>query len=249
MFDQIQGSRVLVTGASSGIGASVAELFSSFGAVVGLHYNVSEQKAVQISEQLIQKGGEVHLLQGDLSDYSVSTNLVSRFVEKTGGINVLINCAGAIIGFEHFLEVSTEDWNTTLALNLTAPFLISREAFRYMKDHGGGKIIMISSIAAKFGGSDTSVHYGAAKAGLEAVTRSLSRAGAPCQILVNTVRAGVIDTPLHEKIGRRSMKERISKIPLQRAGRPGEVAMVCLFLASEHGDFITGEIYNITGGD
>lgn len=249
MFDAFHQKRVLITGASSGIGASVAELFGSYGAVVGLHYHSDEKGAALGARKIREQNGVVHLLQGDLTDHSISAGLVGRFIGLSGGIDILINCAGGPVGTHHFLELDDESWDATLALNLTAPFLISREAFRFMKEHGGGRIIMISSIAAKYGGSDTSLHYGASKAGLEAVTRSLARSGAQYNILVNTVQAGVIDTPAHGKIGRTSLDERISRIPLKRAGKPQEVAMLCAFLASECGDFITGQIFGITGGD
>jgi 3-oxoacyl-[acyl-carrier protein] reductase len=249
MFDHLNKCRVLVTGASSGIGASIAEIFGSYGAIVGLHYHTNEKGASIVAKKIQKSNGAVHLLQGDLTINSVSSELVNQFVRSAGGIDILINCAGAIIGNKHFLDLEIESWNATYTLNVTAPFLLSREAFRYMKEHNGGKIIMISSISAKYGGSETSIHYGAAKAGLEALTRTLSRSGANYNILVNTVQAGVIETPLHKKIGRVSIEDRISKIPLKRAGKPEEVAMLCVFLASNYSNYITGQVFGITGGE
>ena len=249
MFDSLSNRRVLVTGASSGIGASIAEIFGLHGAIVGLHYNSDGKGANNVAEKIKKNNGIVHLLQGDLTDHSVCFGLVGNFIKISGGIDVLVNCAGAIIGTDHLLDLKIDSWNSTLSLNLTAPFLLSRDAYGHMMNHGGGKIIMISSIAAKYGGSETSIHYGAAKAGVEAVTRSLSRSGAKHQILVNAIQAGVIDTPAHKKIGRASIEERVSKIPLKRAGKPEEVAMLCVFLASDYGNFITGQIIGITGGE
>ena len=93
------------------------------------------------------------------------------------------------------------------------------------------------------------LHYGAAKSALETITLGLSKAGAKHNILVNTVRGGYIDTPMHEKMGRKNLKERIDMIPLKRAGKPEDIARIVLFLASEAGDFITGETFTVAGGD
>jgi 3-oxoacyl-[acyl-carrier protein] reductase len=118
-----------------------------------------------------------------------------------------------------------------------------------MKSHGGGKIINISSISAKYGGSSKTLHYGAAKAALETLTVGLARAGAPYNILVNTIRGGFIETPMHQKLGRENLEKRIAMIPLKRAGKAEDVARMVLFLASKGGDFITGETLAVTGGD
>ena len=142
-----------------------------------------------------------------------------------------------------------KSWDDTLNLNLTAPFFLARDAFSFMKDHEGGRIINISSIAAKYGGSSSSIHYGAAKAGIEAVTRTLARDGANFNILVNAIEPGVIDTDFHKKIGRASLAERVKTIPLKRAGIPLDIARLCLFLAAESGDYMTGQVFGVTGGD
>ena len=119
-----------------------------------------------------------------------------------------------------------------------------------MKKSSGGKIINISSIAAKYGGSTRSLHYGASKAALEAVTIGLARAGAPHNILVNAVRGGYIDTPAQHRLSsQKDLAERVKRIPLQRAGQPEDIASMVVFLASGAGDFITGEIMSVTGGD
>lgn len=118
-----------------------------------------------------------------------------------------------------------------------------------MKEQGGGKIINISSVSAKYGGSPQTLHYGAAKAALDATTVGLARAGAPYNILVNSVRGGLVDTPFHHKIGRSSLEDRIKLTPLKRAGQPIDIARMVLFLASSAGDYITGEIFTVAGGD
>lgn len=249
MFESIRGKRVLITGSGSGIGACMAELFADYGAIIGVHYNRSEEGAKEVIARIQERGGSAITLRADLMDTGACTDLVPRFVEMAGGIEVLVNNAGAVHGHPHFLEMDRDSWDHTITLDLTAPFFLSQAAFRYMSEHGGGRIISISSIAAKYGGSVETTHYGAAKAGLEAVTRTLARAGARYGILVNAIQPGVIDTDFHRKIGRGSLKERVKHIPLGRAGTPMDVARLCLFLASEGGDYITGQVYGVTGGD
>ncbi len=249
MFEAVRGKRVLITGSGSGMGACMAELFASHGAVVGIHYNRSEDGARMVQAKIRESGGESILVQADLLDPVACSGVVPRFIQLAGGIEVLVNNAGAVQGHPHFLEMDRESWDRTLSLDLAAPFFLARSAFQHMMDHGGGRIISISSIAAKYGGSVETIHYGAAKAGLEAVTKTLARAGARHGILVNAIQPGVIDTGFHQKIGRTSLAERVKQIPLGRAGTPLDVARLCLFLASEGGDYITGQVYGVTGGD
>ena len=249
MFQSLNKKRVLITGASGGIGAATAELFSRYGAIVGIHYNSNEEAAKKLQEIIERDNQSAFLVKADLLDRDSCSNLVGEFVRLTGGVDILINNAGAFAGTTHFTDLDHDAWDRTINLNLTAPFLVARSAFGQMMKQGGGKIINISSISAKYGGSETSIHYGAAKAGLEAVTKTLARAGAPHNILVNAVQPGVIDTPAHLKIGRNSLDERIKTIPLKRAGVPLDVARMCIFLGSAGGDYITGQIYSISGGD
>lgn len=249
LFETIKGKRVLITGASTGIGASIAELFSSYGAIVGIHYRQSEKEANNLLNIIKDKGGDAMLFKGDLLEKSTRTILIQSFIDTFGGIEVLINNAGGIYGFQHFLDMDEDSWNDTFMLNVTAPFFLAKEAFSYMKDHDGGRIVNISSISAKYGGSPQSLHYGATKAALDTITVGLARAGASYDILVNSIRGGFIDTQFHKKIGRDNIEERIKLIPLKRAGKPLDIARLALFLASDAGDYITGEILTVAGGD
>ena len=249
LFESIKCKRVLITGASTGIGASIAELFSYYGAIIGIHYRQSEEEAKNLLNTIKDRGGEAMLFKGDLLEKSIRTTLIHSFVDAFGGIEVLVNNAGGIYGYLHFLELNEEHWDDTFTLNVKAPFFLAKQAFSFMKDHGGGKIINISSISAKYGGSPQSLHYGAAKAALDAITLGLARAGAPYNILVNSIRGGFVDTKFHKRIGRSGIEERIKLIPLKRAGKPLDIARLALFLASEAGDYITGEIFTVAGGD
>ena len=247
-FSGLSDSKVLITGASGGIGQSLVRLFADHEAVVGIHYHENRAQAEALTGEVEKRGGRAACFQADLLTTNIS-DLVDRFVEKFKGIDVLVNNAGAVFGSVDFLELEIESWEKTFQLNAQAPFFLARQAFSHMKNHGGGKIINISSISAKYGGSAKTMHYGAAKAALEAITVGMSRAGASHNILVNAIRGGFIDTPMHQKLGRANLEKRIEMIPLKRAGTVEDVARMALFLASEGGDFITGETRTVAGGD
>jgi 3-oxoacyl-[acyl-carrier protein] reductase len=245
----LKNKKILITGATGGIGSCLVQMFAKEEAILGIHYHQNQEKAQSLLRDIDMNGGRAGCFQADL----LSTNelsLIQDFIERFGGIDILINNAGGILGFMDFLELNESAWAETHRLNVQAPFFLAQRAFAYMKKHGGGKIINISSIAAKYGGSLESIHYGSAKAGLEAITIGLARAGAPHNILVNAVQAGFIDTPLQHRLARKkNLQERIDLIPLKRPGSPQDVAGAVVYLASAAGDFITREIMTVSGGD
>jgi 3-oxoacyl-[acyl-carrier protein] reductase len=248
MFESLKNKKVLITGASGGIGSCIALLFAEYGATVGIHYNVGENESTILVEKIKKMGVDGAAFQADLTKVS-SKSVIPSFINHFGGLDVLVNNAGAAIGPKDILDMDEESWDKTFQLNTRAPFFLAQNAFKHMKENGGGKIINISSISVKYGGSSQTLHYGAAKSALETITLGLSKAGAKHNILINTVRGGFIDTPMHKKMGRNNLKKRIEMIPLKRAGRPRDMAGMVLFLASESGDFITGETFTVAGGD
>lgn len=248
MFNGLRGKTVLITGATGGIGSAMVRLFASQGSRLGIHYRDNRRAAEGLEAEARRNGTEAHVFQGDLLEFRCCVRLVRSCIDHFGAIDILINNAGAVMGPAELTRLSEDAWDQTIALNAKAPFVLSREAFAHMKRRGG-KIINISSIAVKYGGSPHTLHYAAAKAALEALTRGMARIGAPHRILVNAIRGGFIDTPFHRTMKRRGISERIRLIPLKRAGQPLDVARAALFLASEAGDFITGEILTVAGGD
>lgn len=243
----LSGKAALVTGASGGIGAAVARLYAANGCRLALHYCSGRTAAERLKNELVRDGTEALTLRADLTKPREAAGLVRRCLGAFGRLDVLINNAGAVLGARDFLELTERDWERTLRLNLVAPYLLSREAFKAMQGKGG-IIINVSSIAAKYGGSPRSMHYGAAKAALESMTAGFARLGAPHGILVNAIRPGVIDTPFHGKF-RKALGPRIRMIPLGRMGKPEEVARLALLLAAEGGNFITGQVLSVTGGE
>jgi 3-oxoacyl-[acyl-carrier protein] reductase len=247
----LKGKRVLVTGGTSGIGTAIVTTLSESGASLGIHCHSNVDFANELVDKLQVEESLHKVFQRDLLVVDAAEKLICDFVAEFGGIDILINNAGWVFGSAHFLELQIEDWDRTFALNTRAPFLLSRLAFKYMQENGGGKIINISSVSAKYGGSAYTMHYGASKAALDALTIGLSRAGAEHDILVNSIRCGFIDTEFHRKMGRSEtdIEKRIQLIPLKRPGKAVDIAEAVRFLAGSSGDFITGEILNIAGGD
>ena len=191
------------------------------------------------------------MLEKYLSNLS-SLLLVNNFVKVFGGIDVLINNAGAVYEYKHFSELSEKSWDATFALNVKAPFYLMASVFERMKKQGGGRIINVSSVNVKYGGSGKSLHYNASKAALESLQRGFAREGAKHNILVNSIRCGLIEKPMRTKIdgySEENFRKRVDLIPLKRAGRPMDIARMALFLAAESGNFITGEIFTVAGGD
>lgn len=237
----------LITGASGGIGSATARLLADKGVSLALHYARDRGGARRLADELRARGVDCRLFQADLTRPAAAQRLVADAARTFGALDIVVNNAGAVIGRGHFLDLRASDLLATMTLNAAAPFLIAREAFKLMRGRGG-RIINVSSVAAAFGGSARSMHYGMAKAALEAFSRGLAREGAAHGILVNSVRAGVIDTPFHDGSGK-DMAKRVSLIPLRRMGRAEDVARMVSHLAGRGGDFITGQVLCVTGGE
>ena len=239
--------RVLVTGASSGIGFEVATDFVKRGAVVGAHYRSNFKGAKRLLD--IGDSKNCKLLQADFSNSQEVISLWNEFISWTGGIDVLVNNAGVTVSPKPLAELTEDGWDATFQVNVKAPFLLSREALRLMVQQNSGSIVNVSSIGVKFGGGQNTIHYSASKAALESVTRSLAKAGAPYNVRVNAVRAGVTDTDMHRKLGREKLEARASLIPLGRIASPKEIAEAIMFLSSEQSSYVTGTIMPVSGGE
>ena len=240
---------LLITGASSGIGAATAELLAAEGAVVGVHYHRRKSDAQKLIEKIRLTGGRAEGFEADLLSRKDRARVVPEAVERFGGLDGLVNNAGAVIGAVPFLELDEEAWSKTFVLNAESPFFLAQAAFRHMQKSGGGKIINISSVGVKFGGSPRTLHYSAAKMALEGISAGLAKAGAPNQILVNAIRPGVIDTPFHARKSELEWDARVRLVPLKRPGLPLDIARMVLFLLSPAGDFITGQVFSVSGGE
>lgn len=245
----LHGKVVLITGASSGIGCAAAKLLGSRGAQVAIHYHSNRQGAEEAAEQIRAEGGDCALFSADVSDRDQVNRMASEVLERFGAIHVLVNNAGAGIQPSRFMELQEELWDKTYAVNVKSVLFCSQAVLRDMLPRGEGKIINISSGAARFGGAGESVHYASAKGAVNTLTIGMAREFADQGILVNAVAPGVIDTAWHEKFssGER-LQQFLPTVPLKRAGSPQDVAEMIAFLASDSANYITGEIFNVSGG-
>ncbi len=245
---EFMGKTVLVTGASRGIGSAVAEQFATAGAKVAVHYL---RDSIAAERTLSGMAGEGHqLFQADLRDPEQVRKLVENVISVMGGIDVLINNAG--IYEEHYLpDVTYEEWQSawqnTLAVNLFGPANLTYLICRHMIEHGGGRIVNVSSRGA-FRGEPESPAYGASKAALNAMSQSLAKALAPHGVFVCVVAPGWVDTDMAAiSLSGKSGETIRNQSPLRRVARPDEIARTVLFLASEGTDFLTGCIIDING--
>lgn len=247
-FDGLKDKVAFITGASSGIGQHIVKLLSANGATVGIHYAKNKDAASALKAD-ISSTVHTELFQADLADIVAAEQLLDRVIERFGRIDIMVNNAGGVHVHRRFTEIAPKDLEQAFALNFHAPFMLARKAFECMQAQGGGRIINISSIGVKFGGSANSLHYACAKSAMETMTVGLARLGAPHNILVNAIRPGIIDTPFHQDTPEKNFTERVSLIPLKRMGTTGDIAQMAAYLASDAGSFITGQIFAVSGGE
>lgn len=245
----LQGKVVLVTGASSGIGAATAALFGKFGARVVLGFHHNEKGAEATRDEVRQLGGTAYSIRVDVQNPEEISSLVNETVGLLGPIDILVNSAGSLIERAALMTQSLASWDSVVSLNLRSVFLLSQIVGNSMIKRGTGSIVNIGSIAARNGGGPGSGAYSAAKAGVITLTKSLAKELAPHGVRVNCVNPGVIDTPFHQVFSTpESMRNFATMIPLGRVGKAIECAKVIVFLASDAACYIVGESIELNGG-
>lgn len=252
MSDELRGKRVLITGATGGIGTAISRAFAEKGALIGVHYHSKKTPAELLCGEIVSRGGQAESFCADLLDCSAPRLLLKAFTDRFGGIDVLINNAGAGFVYANFVDFDPDSWRKTFDLNVRAPFYLIGAAFQHMQESSGGRVVNISSVNVKYGGSGKSMPYCASKAALDTLTVGFARAGAAHSILVNSIRCGLIETPMREHIvgySEEQYQRRMELVPLKRAGNPDDIARMAVYLAGRGGNFITGEILTVAGGD
>lgn len=236
---EIKGKNAIVTGGSRGIGRAIALELAKRGANVGINYVSNEAKARETLAEIERFGVKGILLKGDVSRIEDVKNFVKKFVEEFKKVDILINNAGILSKNINFLDVSEEEWDRVIDVNLKGTFLVTKEALPFIPD--GGKIINISSIAGKMGGT-VGAHYAASKAGVIGFTFALASELAKRKITVNAIAPGPVDTELISQ----ETKERLSRVtPLGRIATPEEIAKTAIFLIEN--DFVDGEVIDVNG--
>ncbi|MGH6918608.1 MAG: SDR family NAD(P)-dependent oxidoreductase [Geminicoccaceae bacterium] len=250
MLDDLRGKVVLVTGASTGIGAAVAQGFGRCGARVAVHYRRSEAEAEAVAAAVREAGGEAVVVQGDVTRKADLERIIDRTLAAFGRLDVLINNAGDVVERKPFDEADDAFIDHVIDLNARAVVTACQLAVRQFKKQGGGVIINTTSLAARQAGGPGSAIYGSSKAFAQGLTRYLARDHARDNIRVNAVAPGFVMTPLQERTTSPEQRQAMAaRIPMGRGGLPEDLVGAYLFLASDAmSGWITGATIDVNGG-
>ncbi len=250
MYEDLKGKVAIITGARRGMGKADALAFAKNGAKVVV-VDISQEECKQVLDEIEKNGGEGLALKCDVTNEKEIEEMVKKTVEKFGKVDILINNAG-ICQFKPFLELTEEEWNKTLDINLKGYFLCAKAAAKEMVKQKSGAIVNIASIVMGQIGKGMAglAHYSASKGGIAALTKTLALELAPYNIRVNAIAPGAIDTPMaaSAKADPKMLEATLAMIPMHRMGKPEEIANTVLFLTSDASSYITGSIVVVDGG-
>ncbi|HXK32227.1 MAG TPA: SDR family NAD(P)-dependent oxidoreductase [Candidatus Paceibacterota bacterium] len=249
MFD-LKNKVAIVTGARRGMGKSHALLLAKAGAKV-LVSDISQEECQLVVDEIEKAGGQAMALKCDVSKKEEVEKMVKTVIDKWGKLDVLVNNAG-ICQFKPFLDLTEEEWDRTIDINLKGYFLCAQTAAKEMVKQKSGAIVNVASIAmGQVGvGFSTLAHYSASKGGIVAMTETMAIELGPHNIRVNAIAPGVIETPMVDPIKQdeKAMQGILARLPLGRVGKSEEVSNLVLFLASDASSYMTGSTVVIDGG-
>lgn len=241
MFD-LTGKRALITGASGGIGASIAKTLHAAGAIVALS-GTREGPLRELADEL---GDRAHVVTANLGDSTAVEALPKDAAEAMGGIDILVNNAG-ITRDNLFMRMTDDEWSQVLEVNLTSSFRLCRAVLRGMMKARWGRIVNITSIVGATGNPGQG-NYAAAKAGLVGMSKSLAFEVVSRGITVNCIAPGFIQTAMTDKLNDDQKGRILTQIPAGRMGRPDEIAAAALYLSSDEAGYVTGTTLHVNGG-
>lgn len=249
MFD-LKNKVALITGGRRGMGEAYAIAFASQGAKV-IVTDIDESECSLVVEKITSAGGEALGLKMDVLKKSEIDDAFDEVIEKFGRLDILVNNAG-IFSPKPALELSEEEWDKTINVNLKGQFLCAQRAAKEMAKNKWGRIINVASVASGQVGVGIAggAHYTASKGGVIGMSESLAIELAPLGINVNVIAPGAIDTPMisESQIPKEAMDAMIAQVPLKRVGKPEEVAAMGVFLASDEASYVTGATFYVDGG-
>lgn len=243
---RLEGKVALVTGASRGIGASIARRLAEEGASVAVNYAGSQAAAEEIVSAITAAGGAAIALRADVSDRAACQGLVEATIEGLGGLDILVNNAG-ITRDGLIVRMSDEDWDAVIDTNLSGVFAIVRAAARHLMKQRSGSIINVTSVVGLVGNSGQA-NYAAAKAGVVGLTKSVAREMAPRGVRANAIAPGFIDTDMTSKLTDAIKEAARQQIAMREFGTPEDIAACAAFLASDDARYITGQVIAVDGG-
>jgi 3-oxoacyl-[acyl-carrier protein] reductase len=241
MFD-LTGRKALVTGATGGIGGAIARMLHAQGATVAL----SGTRRAALDEVAGELRERVHVLEANLSDKDAVEALVPAAEAAMDGLDILVNNAG-ITRDNLFLRMKDDEWESVIAVNLTAAFRLSRAAVKGMMRRRYGRIVNIGSVVGSTGNPGQG-NYAASKAGLIGMTKALAAEVASRNITINCVAPGFIESPMTEALNDKQREAILGNVPMARLGTGGDVASAVVYLASQEAGYVTGHTLHVNGG-
>lgn len=246
MEEHLENNVALVTGSGRGIGRAIALELAKRGCDVVVNDDKNLQEGIEVVDEIKKIGQRALHIQADVSYPDQVEKMIETVLDEFGRIDILVNNAG--IAMDKKLEnMSIEQWDRVIAVNLTGTFNCTKAVIRFMKEQGGGKIINIASVVGEIGNFGQA-NYAASKGGVIAFTKTVAKEYAKYGVLVNAIAPGFINTKMVEGIPQKVIQKILEQIPLGRLGEPEEVAKLVGFLASDNANYITGQVIRINGG-
>ena len=243
---KFQGSNVLITGASKGIGAQIAKTLAGYGLKVWINYRSKPEIADALQKEIESNGGKAAVIKFDASVEEEFVSAIKVIVESDGTLNYLVNNAG-ITNDKLALRMSVEDFEEVINANLKSCFIGCREALKIMSKQRFGSVVNIASIIGERGNMGQS-NYAASKGGMIAMSKSFAYEGAPRNVRFNCITPGFIKSDMTDELKPEVAESYMKNIPLTRFGEASDVAEAVAFLLSEHSNYITGEVLKVNGG-
>jgi 3-oxoacyl-[acyl-carrier protein] reductase len=244
----LDGKVALVTGGSGGLGRVHGLVLAEHGADVALVYNRNEAKANEVGEEIEKKGRKAMAVKIDLSDETSVMAGVEKVSKELGTVDILVNnAAQGIVRAITITDMTREDWDADIAVNLTGPFQMIKAVFPGMAEKGWGRIINVSSVTGTMGGFGQ-CSYAATKAALIGLTKTVALEGARKNVTCNAVVLGVFDAGSFYDVAEPFRERIIKRVAIRRSGDPRELSEVIAFLASEESSYVTGEAIEVSGG-